>query len=326
MSHRPWLIPLALLTLVCGPARPDADDDDEPHATAPVNPAQPELTRPQQQAVGIAVVHPRKGTAAEHLEAYGEVLDVASLISDDSHLASARAAQRVAEAEAERLDRLRRDGADASLRAVESAQAAAVEARAQAQAAQAAFMLQWGPLARVPDAQRARLIDSLLAGRAALLRADLPGHVRLDSLPQAATVTLDGAPASARVLGTLPRSTAESQSVGLLLQLDHPPPGLGAGAHMPVTLRAGSSSGFIVPSAALLYGEQGVYVYRQLKPVGADGRLQYAPVPVRLLQSAGDAWLVQGIDDDDLIVANGAGVLWSLQGLGTFSAEEEDHD
>jgi hypothetical protein len=47
---------------------------------------------------------------------------------------------------------------------------------------------------------------------------------------------------------------------------------------------------------------------------------------VKLLQAAGTAWLVQGVDTDDIIVANGAGVLWSLQGLGTFSAEEEDHD
>ena len=87
-----------------------------------------------------------------------------------------------------------------------------------------------------------------------------------------------------------------------------------------------ASSGVMVPNAALLYGEQGVYVYRQFEQPGKDAKFHYAPVAVKLLQAAGDAWLVQGVDDDDLIVANGAGVLWSLQGLGTFSAEEEDHD
>jgi hypothetical protein len=69
-------------------------------------------------------------------------------------------------------------------------------------------------------------------------------------------------------------------------------------------------------------------VYRRIGNGTAtrDGKQQFAPVPVKLLQASGDAWLVQGVDDDDFIVANGAGVLWSLQGLGTFSAEEEDHD
>ena len=76
---------------------------------------------------------------------------------------------------------------------------------------------------------------------------------------------------------------------------------------------------------AELYNEQGAYVYRQLA-ASDHGKQQYAAVPVKLLQAMGSAWLVQGVDSDDVIVASGAGVLWSLQGLGTFTAEEEDHD
>lgn len=315
---------LLLAALLCGPAWTD-DDDDAPAAPA-VNTAQPELTRAQQQAVGITVVHPVKGTAAESIDAYGEVLDVAALIGDTGHLASARAAERAASTEAQRLSQLYKGGADASLRAVESAEAAQVEAQTQAQIASSTFTLQWGPLSKLTDQQRAALIDALSNGRAALLRADLPGRLRLGTVPQTATVVVDGAPVAARVLGALPRSALDSQSVGLLLQIDRPPSGLGAGARMLVALRGGASSGVMVPNAALLYGEQGVYVYRQLAKHGQDDKLQYAPVTVKLLQAAGDAWLVQGVDDDDLIVANGAGVLWSLQGLGTFSAEEEDHD
>jgi hypothetical protein len=47
---------------------------------------------------------------------------------------------------------------------------------------------------------------------------------------------------------------------------------------------------------------------------------------VKLLAPEGDGWVVSGLDDDDNIVVHGAGVLWSLQGLGSFSAAEEDHD
>jgi len=310
------------LALACGSAWTD-DDDDAPKPPA-VNTGQPELTRAQQQAVGITVAHPLKARAAGQVDAYGEVLDVATLIGDSGHLASARAAQRAADTELKRLSMLYQNGADASLRAVESAQAAAIEARTQAQIADAAFALQWGPLAQLSDVQRAALIGSLSSGHAELLRADLPGHLRLGTMPRSATVTIDGAPVAARILGPLARSAVDSQSVGLLLQIDHPPSGLGAGARVLVSLEAGASSGVLVPNAALLYGEQGVYVYRQSEDETASAKLRYTPVAVKLLQSAGNAWLVQGIEDDDLIVTNGAGVLWSLQGLGTFSAEEDD--
>ncbi len=40
----------------------------------------------------------------------------------------------------------------------------------------------------------------------------------------------------------------------------------------------------------------------------------------------GEAWLVDGLGRADSIVVQGAGVLWSLQGISTFSAAEEEHD
>jgi hypothetical protein len=304
-----------------------ADDDDAPApAPAAVDTAQPALSIEQEQAVGITVLHPLPASAGERIEGYGEVLDAASLVSDAGRLASTRAAARAAGTEAQRLAGLYSGAADASLRSVESAQAAQIEAQTQAQIASSTFALQWGPLAKLSDAQRAGLIDALTSGRSMLVRADLPGRLRLGTMPQSATLNVDGTQVPARVLGTLQRSASESQSVGLLLQIDHAPSGLGAGARVLVTLRGGSNNGVLVPNGALLYGEHGAYVYRRLDTHDKDGKRQYAPVPVKLLQAAGTAWLVQGVDTDDIIVANGAGVLWSLQGLGTFSAEEEDHD
>ena len=321
------LLAMALATLVAAPANPQGDDDDKP-AGAPGNTAQPELTTAQSSAVGITVVHPIKASAAARIDGYGEVLDAASLIGDAGKLASTRAAARTANAEAQRLSTLYNSGAEASLRALETAQAAQIEASTQAQMASSTFALQWGPIAKLSDTQRAALIEAVTSGRNLLLRADLPGRLRLGTVPQTATVSVDGTPVAARVLGPLQRSATDSQSVGLLLQIDHAPGGIGAGARVLVSLQGGSDKGVLVPSAALLYGDQGAYVYRR---IGSDttartDKQQFAPVPVKLLQASGDAWLVQGIDDDDFIVANGAGVLWSLQGLGTFSAEEQDHD
>ena len=53
---------------------------------------------------------------------------------------------------------------------------------------------------------------------------------------------------------------------------------------------------------------------------------QYQAVAVRLLSAMGDGWLVSGLDTSDAIVVHGAGVLWSLQGISTFSAAEAEHD
>ena len=39
---------------------------------------------------------------------------------------------------------------------------------------------------------------------------------------------------------------------------------------------------------------------------------------------SGDGWLVGGLDDDDRIVVHGAGVLWSLEGVGEMPADDDD--
>jgi hypothetical protein len=81
----------------------------------------------------------------------------------------------------------------------------------------------------------------------------------------------------------------------------------------------------LVPAAALLYGEHGAYVYRQVSGSSTD-KAQFAAAPVKLLVRVGDGWLVEGLGRSDSIVVQGAGVLWSLEGISTFSAAEEEHD
>jgi hypothetical protein len=74
-------------------------------------------------------------------------------------------------------------------------------------------------------------------------------------------------------------------------------------------------------------------VYREVSPSGAEmsqdksqDKSQYKPVAVKLLGRVGDGWLVEGLGRADSIVVQGAGVLWSFEGIGTFSAAEEEHD
>jgi hypothetical protein len=248
-----------------------------------------------------------------------------ALVTDAGRLDSTQAAAAAAAADVARLDGLYRNNADASLKALQASRALAVEAGVQAQTAAATFKLQWGPLAALSASGRRELIDALSSGRELLLRADVPGHQLLSSIAPRALVIVDGVGVTARVLGALTRTDPQSQSSGWLLQIEHRPDGLGPGARTRVQLQAAPGAGMLVPSAALLYGEQGAYVYREVGGSSAD-KSQYAAAPVRLLVRVGDGWLVDGLGRGDSVVVQGAGVLWSLAGISSFSGAEEEHD
>ena len=304
-------------------ARVDARSDDARNAAASgQSNVLPALSAEQRRAVGIIIAGAPALTLPQRTEAYGRVLDPSRLVADAGRLESARAAAKAAAAETARLEGLYR-GADTSLKALQVAQAAQIEARARAEEAQAAFVLRWGPLAKLADAQRAALIKQLAAGRGLLLRADLPGRHSLGTTPKEALVDVDGIRVPARVLGPLPQAAARIQSVGLLLEIPHPPPGLGPGAQLPVVLEGRGRAGHVVPNGALLYGNAGVYVYNALPQKAKNGDTQFAPLPVTVLQPVGDhGWLVSGLHPNDRIVVQGAGVLWSLQGLGNGSDDD----
>jgi hypothetical protein len=283
------------------------------------------LTASQQQAVGIRVEHPLPLTGALQIEAYGTLLDPVVLVTDLGRLESTRAAAAAAGADAARLERLYHADEQASLKAWQASQAQSIEAAAQARAAAMSFGVQWGPLASWSAERQRSLLAALANGREALLRADVPGHRIGAVVGEQALIDVDGTHIVARVLGPLPRTDAQSQSSGWLLALEHPPPGLGPGARVRVRLQSSVGTGVLVPASALLYAETGAYVYRQLKARDADG-FRYETVVVKPLARVGSAWLVDGLGRGDQVVVQGAGVLWSLQGISSFSAAEEEHD
>lgn len=309
------------LLLLSAPVRADNRDDQGPGPSGQAD-RLPALSAEQERAVGIVIGGAPAARPPQRIDAYGQVLDPSQLVADAGRLESSRAAARAAGAETARLQRLYR-GADASLKALQLAEATQIEAQARVRQAQAEFLLRWGPLAQLGDAQRAKLIEGLATGGQLLLRADLPGRHSLGTIPKQALVDVDGVRVPARVLGPLPQAAAKMQSVGLLLQMPRPPAGLGPGAQLPVALEGSARDGRVVPDGALLYGERGAYVYRVLPEKTKDGDMQFAPVPVTLLQPVGDGWLVTGLHTDDRIVVHGAGVLWSMQGLGNISDEDD---
>lgn len=293
---------------------------DRPAAAAATVSRLPMLSAAQQRAVGIVIAAAQAAAVPQRIDAYGEVLDPSELVADAGRLESSRALDQAAAAETARLQGLLR-GANASLKALQAAEATQTQAQVRTRQARTEFLLRWGPLAQLSRAQRSRLLEQLAGGRQLLLRANLLGRHTLGAMPTRALVDVDGVQVPARVLGALPQA-AQMQSVGLLLLMPHPPSGLGPGARLPVLLDGRGRAGRVVPDGALLYGEQGAYVYRALPDKAKVGKTRFAPLRVTPLQAVGGAWLVSGLHADDRIVVQGAGVLWSLQGLGRISGDD----
>jgi hypothetical protein len=300
-----------------------ADDDDDKPADAGKRAAQATLSDKQKQAVGIIVARPIAAKTPERVDALGLVLDATALLSDMGESTAAAAAEHAASAELLRVRALFNAGAGASLKMLEAAQAEQAKTQAEAELSSARLALHWGPLIALPPGPRQKLLDAAMSGHELLVRADLPGRHSLGALPGKALLDVDGIQVSGLILGTL-RQSSESQSVGLLLEIRNAPSGLGPGARVPVTLLTAQRSGLLLPREALLYDESGAYVYKQLNGKAGDDQTRYAPVKVTLLVPYGDGWLVDGVDDDDNIVVRGAGVLWSLQGVGVAAPDDDD--
>jgi len=311
---------LAATAITAEPAEP---------AQKPARSAQPvtfSLTLLQQQAVGIRTDYPLALATAPAIEAYGIVLDPLALANDSGHMESTQAVAAATTADAARQERLYREEAQVSLKTWQASQAQAVEAKAQARAAALTFRMQWGPIADWSDSQRRTLLEALSRGQQRLLRAEVPGQHLAGAIDPRALVEIDGVNVAARVLGALPRADAQSQSTAWLLVLERAPEGLGPGARALVRLHSAAlANGVLVPATALLYAEDGIYVYRQVHAGGSD-TFVYTPVNVKPLARLGSAWLVEGLTRTDPVVVQGAGVLWSLQGISSFSAAEEEHD
>jgi len=315
------VLPVVCCALLSSSVIAIGDEDDEA-ADSSRRSAQPTISRGQQRAAGIAVAHPLAAMAPERIEGLGLVLDATTLVSDMGETTTATVAEHSASAELARLRALYEGGAGASLKMLEAAQADQAKAQAQAQIAAARFALHWGPLAALPIDARRKVVEASTSGRSLLVRADLPGRHTLGASPSKAVLDVDGVQVPGRVLGIL-RETTELQSVGLLIEVPSAPGGLGPGARVPVAVLTAERKGLLLPREALLYDESGAYVYKQLTRKTEAEKARYAPVKVRLLLPYGDGWLVEGVDDDDNIVVHGAGVLWSLQGVG---AQQHDDD
>jgi hypothetical protein len=299
-------------------AKPDDDDAARKDAAGTI----PTLNREQRDAVGFVVARAIQARPAERAAAFAQVLDPSALIGDLGELDANRAAERAASAEVARLQGLYKAGASASLKNLEAAQAEQARAHAEAEAASSKFGLRWGPIASMASARRQKLIGTVGAGKSALVRVDLPGQQSVGTVPQIATLEIDGVAVNGPVLGVLMQA-GDSQSASVVAEIE-PPAGLAIGARVPAWVVWDARAGHLVPRGALIYEAGGAFVYHALDAKPGDDKTQYARKKVTLLMQSGDGWLVDGLDDDDLVVVRGSAVLWSLEGIGTMPEDDDD--
>lgn len=292
-----------------GAARADDDDDDRAPADAALV-----LTRAQVEAVGIATANPVAASPTLQIRGSARVLDSAALIIAIAERDALDAASRATATEVERLRALHAGGAAASLKSVQAANAELVATRARADVARARMHADWGALAALPDAELATLLRGLRDGSRVLLRADLAGVQSLPSLPERASVRIDGIEHATRVRGRMSSAGGASGNAALLLELDAAPAGLVSGARLGLSVHGAATAGFVLPRSSLLHDERGAHVYQQLAAAANEGERQYQRRNVELLMAVGDGWLVRGVDADDAIVVRGVGLLWSIQG------------
>lgn len=321
----PYRVILAggLLLIACSMGVAD-DDDDKTPSVAPAS-TEMTLTAEQRKALGIVVEHPVAAQISDRIQSVGLVLDPTTLVEDVGDLAASEAAQQSAQAELSRLQHLYGGSGGASLKMIEATRAESTKAAAQSRLTAARFAQHWAPLQTLSPADRKTLVSVVARGQGLLLRADLLGRHSLASLPEKAELDVDGIQVMGRVLGFLPQ-TDETQSVGLLIGVEAAPPGLGPGARVPVALVMAMRAGVVLPRDAVLYDDHGPYVFKQLNVKLDPQRSRYERCNVTLLLRRGGGWLVSGVDDDDDIVVEGAGVLWSQQGIGARILANADDD
>lgn len=263
-----------------------------------------------QKRLGVATQPLSAAHRTAQAAAFARVLDPVPLATLDSDIAAAASALSASQAEAVRARRLNAADQTVSARAAEAAAAQARADAAKLNLLRRRVGLEWGPaLARLSDAQRARLIAEIAAGRAALVRIDSAGG--LASTRGAATLDLgQGQVAQAAILGPTRSSDPRLQSTGLLALVRGPAAlRLGAGTVVPAKLATGAqASGVVIPRSALMRTGGATFAYVRSGAGVFERRQVIAPVA-----DADGLFVATGFRPGEAVVTAGAAKIFAAE-------------
>jgi hypothetical protein len=264
---------------------------------------------------GVETIPLLSAAAPDGAMTTARVLDPGPLLQLDSELASAAATFAASRAEAQRTRKLFEEDRTASARAVEAASAQEQADLQRVNAARRQLAIAWGGgLADLPAHQRAELLNELAAGKAELVRVEVPTGAPIPV--HRSTIQVRGSSASeifgGSVLGSLPTADPRLQTRGVLVEIKGETAKLPIGemlsAEIPAAVNPPSATGVLIPRSALLRRDARVWVYVQTAPNSFVRRevRGYRPVP--------EGWFVpNGFAAGDRIVTTGASALLGVE-------------
>jgi hypothetical protein len=244
-------------------------------------------------------------------KAFGSVVDPAQLSAAVADFIAARAAAGASQKELVRLKNLS-DQANASQRALESAQATASSDSAQADSARSRFVAAWGKTMADRD-DLSEFVQSLAAGDSVLVRLDLPAGEMLPAEPNGARVTGLGDKTNsveAAYLNAIPAVNPQTQGRSFLFLVKLNSARLVAGEAVTgwLEISGAAVSGVVVPADAVVHTDGRDWIYAQTADDSFTRREIVTDHPV-----AG-GWFMGGmIAPDEKLVVAGAQQLLSTE-------------
>ena len=337
--------PASLAGLMCAAAiATRAAESTPPTAVPPAKPATPAAAKakpesrvrreadgnivitldlPTQKVMGLQTAPLETARLAPETKGYGRVLDASTLITATAELVSAQAAARASNAEWDRLKKLAGQS-NASERALQAAEAAAVRDQAQADSARLRLLAAWGAgVANREDLPA--LVRSLAGLDSALVELDLPAGTSVPATPTGArllTLADEAKPITAQVIGPAPTVDPLGQGRGFLLLVSPNPTRLAPGQAVTGLLgfSGEAAAGFALPRPAIVRHNGATWVYLQ------TGETTFERKEVVLEHPLAEAWFVrESLKPGDQVVVTGAQQVLSeeLKGSDEASGKED---
>jgi hypothetical protein len=277
----------------------------------------------ERENLGIQTEPVKTLDVARQWPAAATVVDAAPLIASLSDLRAAESAAEASREESRRAEQLYRNDANVARKARDAARTQAITDEGRVTTARSQLLSAWGQtIVGMNPSARERLVDELLAGRAALVRVEpmqpLPQDARIN---RADVASLNG-PARwmGTVLGPLPQSSAPAFAGAMLLSV---PATLSAGQPLHATLLESQATvhGPSVPTSAIVRWHGTEWVYEE-KPANTFVRRAVR----RGARVEGRALLEGDVPADAKIVVVGGRALLSAELSASEPQEADDAD
>ena len=262
-------------------------------------------------AQGDSGINVSKAEAAQfdrETKGYGHVLDPAPLAALLTELASGQAAYVASSNELARQKTLVAQG-NASARALQTAEAAALRDQLAVQSAHDRLALAWGR-GVAEQIDPVAFLKSLTSLQKVLVRVDLPGGETLPGSPGGARlVSISGSSSEGAFLGAASTVDPQTQGRGFIFLVETNASGLAPGEAVTgfIKISGGTLTGVIVPSAAVVRTEGSGWVY-----VLQGNAEDFVRIPIALDRAVESGWFVtNGVTASNYVVTTGAQMLLS---------------